>query len=102
MEVKPDAWTIPVRAKRRELINSRAQDFAQAAQSWYFVGMEGNSSTQAMERIEAALARIDAALAKLPPQNPNVMALVNKHEKLREDVADTLRDLDSLIEGLES
>lgn len=55
-----------------------------------------------MARIEAALARIDAALAKLPPQNPNVMALVNKHEKLREDVAETLRDLDSLIEGLES
>ena len=71
---------------------------------------------RAVARIEAALARLDAAragaLLSAPPAAPatggkepggaaRVMELVNRHEKLREEVADTLRDLDALIAGLE-
>lgn len=70
----------------------------------------------AAARLEAALARIEAARAKLiedhgelaaragapaGASSGRVMALVNSHEKLREEVADTLRDLDALIEELE-
>lgn len=80
-------------------------------------------------RIETAMARIEAALERIQtarPQFPDtdtavpagadapmsadadvaggpsrVLALVNAHEKLREEVAETLRDLDALIEDLE-
>ncbi|MEM1197154.1 MAG: hypothetical protein AAGH57_13705 [Pseudomonadota bacterium] len=76
-------------------------------------------------RIDKALARIDVAFARMdtarkaalaasnkaptPPPAPDkdangsarVMELVNRHEKLREEVADTLRELDTLIEELE-
>lgn len=71
---------------------------------------------RALARIEAALARMDAArenaLAAAEPKpasapdrdaagSARVMELVNRHEKLREEVADTLRDLDVLIDDLE-
>ena len=70
---------------------------------------------QAMARISAAMERIDAAQAAIeaappapaepPPPDPaasaRVMALVNAHEKLREEVADTIGQIDSLIEELE-
>lgn len=62
-------------------------------------------------RIEQALTRIDAALARIaaaregggtaPAQPAKVVELINQHEKLREEVADTLRDLDLLIEQIE-
>lgn len=68
---------------------------------------------RALARIEAALSRMDAAHKSALAQKANkdseasaqssarVMELVNTHEKLREEVADTLRDLDSLIGELE-
>ncbi|MEP3051220.1 MAG: hypothetical protein ABJP48_08960 [Erythrobacter sp.] len=64
---------------------------------------------EAMARIESALARIDAARVanasnKDSGENANperVMTLINSHEKLREEVADTLRDLDSVIAELD-
>ncbi|MEM7688412.1 MAG: hypothetical protein AAF291_05270 [Pseudomonadota bacterium] len=75
---------------------------------------------RALARIEAALARMDAAHAsalaaastkpasdhaatseKDTAGSARVMELVNAHEKLREEVADTLRDLDGLIDELE-
>ncbi len=78
---------------------------------------------QALARIDAALLRLDAARQRqaLPASDAQddantqsgiadgkdnsgsarVMALVNSHEKLREEVADTLRELDALIEELE-
>ncbi len=74
---------------------------------------------QAMARINAAMARIDTArvegarvenaaatpetpVKEAEPQNSaRVMALVNAHEKLREEVADTIGELDALIEELE-
>jgi hypothetical protein len=62
-------------------------------------------------RIEQALTRIDAALARIaaareaggtaPAQPAKVVELINMHEKLREEVAETLRDLDVLIEQIE-
>ncbi|MEL6877450.1 MAG: hypothetical protein AAGL68_05060 [Pseudomonadota bacterium] len=67
---------------------------------------------EAMARIELALARIDLAQSTAPtaPQqseseegtnSPRIMALVNAHEKLREEVADTLTELDGVIAELE-
>lgn len=67
---------------------------------------------QAMARINAALARIEAvhleerSVPEAPPANEGagsarVMALVNAHEKLREEVADTIGQLDALIEEIE-
>ena len=71
---------------------------------------------KALARIEAALTRMDtahqSALAaanakadsagdKDPAGSARVMELVNRHEKLREEVADSLRDLDTLIGELE-
>jgi hypothetical protein len=71
---------------------------------------------QAMARITAAMARIDAARAAIEtdrtpahpslsndgPGSARVMALVNAHEKLREEVADTIGQIDALIEELEA
>nr|WP_298927435.1 hypothetical protein [uncultured Erythrobacter sp.] len=66
----------------------------------------------AIARIEAAMERIAEARANAPSptrasaedtgSSAKVMALVNAHEKLREDVADTMRELDDLIEDLEA
>lgn len=71
-------------------------------------GMEQGRIDKTLARIEAALARIAAAqdtVRPSPPVSPSgsarVIELVNTHEKLREEVADTLRDLDALIEQLE-
>lgn len=69
-----------------------------------------------MARITAAMARIDAARAAIEtdrtpahpslsndgPGSARVMALVNAHEKLREEVADTIGQIDALIEELEA
>ncbi|UAB77014.1 hypothetical protein INR77_09180 [Erythrobacter sp. SCSIO 43205] len=78
--------------------------------------MSAERINEAMARINAAMARIDAARldinasAKLSEEtaaskegagSARVMALVNAHEKLREEVADTLSELDTLIEELE-
>ena len=68
---------------------------------------------QALARINAAMSRIDIAqenaqslshpvASQDEASSARVMELVNRHEKLREEVADSLRDLDSLIEDLES
>ena len=71
---------------------------------------------QAMTRISAAMERIDAARAEIEASSPasseqpetdpaasqRVLALVNAHEKLREEVADTIGQIDSLIEELEA
>lgn len=64
-------------------------------------------------RVDRALARLDAALARIAAArqanagksadaagSARVMALVNSHEKLREEVADALGDLDALIAEL--
>ena len=61
-----------------------------------------------MARIEAALERIANARANAPAAQPSagaspkLMELINSHEKLREDVAETMRELDALIADLET
>ena len=64
---------------------------------------------RALARINAAVSRIDTAREAAPSaaspditQSARVMELVNAHEKLREEVSDTLRELDAVIEDLES
>lgn len=64
--------------------------------------------TAAMERIEHARANMEASPQQPPASEPGdsassarVMALVNAHERLREEVADTIGQIDSLIEELE-
>ena len=80
-------------------------------------GIMGESRIdQAVARIEAALARMDAARETVAASaaqgggsesekdtggSARVMELVNAHEKLREEVAETLTDLDALIGELE-
>lgn len=62
---------------------------------------------QALARIEAAMTRIAAARSEPGAKRSDnassarIMALVNDHEKLREEVAETLGDLDALIEELD-
>jgi hypothetical protein len=69
--------------------------------------MTGDRTEAAVQRIEQALARIarvadapvpqttDAAATAAP--SANVLALVEKHEALRETVAQALADLDAVI-----
>lgn len=78
--------------------------------------MSASRIEQAMARINAAMSRIDGARAQIeeappaPPENSQsdtgssekVMALVNAHEKLREEVAETIGQIDTLIDELEA
>lgn len=60
--------------------------------------------SSAMERIEAARHRAEAVaepLANGKPGSAKVLSLVNAHERLREEVADTIGQIDALIGELE-
>ena len=70
--------------------------------------MTADRITAALARIEAALTRIDAAReaeaqrdSKVQGGSARVVELVNVHEKLREQVAESLRELDDLLAKLE-
>ncbi len=68
--------------------------------------MSAERITAALARIEAAAARIEAAReaeaeSKAAGASARVIELVNVHEKLREQVADSLRELDDLLAKLE-
>lgn len=71
--------------------------------------MNADRIETALQRIEAAMARIDAARdsaaaassAKAANGSARVIGLVNAHEKLREQVAESLRELDDLLAKLE-
>lgn len=72
------------------------------------MAMTAERIATALDRIEAALARIDAvreaeshAEAKSAGGSARVVELVNVHEKLREQVAESLRELDDLLAKLE-
>lgn len=66
--------------------------------------MAGDRSETAVQRIEAALARIAQAAEAPAPAGaaPNVLALFEKHESLRETVAHALTELDTVIAELEA
>lgn len=70
--------------------------------------MNADRIERALERIEAAMERMDAArepalaaAAQPSAGSTRVVELVNAHEKLREQVSETLRELDDLIGKLE-
>jgi methyl-accepting chemotaxis protein len=70
--------------------------------------MSADRIASAITRIEAALDRIDAARdgavgasAKPDAGSVKVVELVNAHEKLREQVAESLRELDDVLTKLE-
>jgi hypothetical protein len=70
--------------------------------------MNADRIDSALQRIEAAMERMDtarsAALAaggSATAGPARVVELVNKHERLREQVAESLRELDDLIGKLE-
>ena len=70
--------------------------------------MSADRIEAAMARIEAAMARIDAARdavgsgeTRAGGGSARVIELVNMHEKLREQVAESLSELDDLLAQLE-
>lgn len=70
--------------------------------------MTADRIATALARIESAMARIDAAReaatgadGKSGVGPGRVVELVNVHEKLREQVAESLRELDDLLAQLE-
>ena len=78
--------------------------------------MDAARIESALKRIEAAMARIAAARAGLAASGPRpaaaggagagggsarVVELVNAHERLREQVAESLRALDAVLASLE-
>ncbi len=69
--------------------------------------MTEDRSEAAVQRIEAALARIaraaDAPVAGTPSDTPpaNVLALVEKHEALRETVTRAIGDIDAIMAELD-
>lgn len=65
--------------------------------------MSAERIDSAIKRIEAALQRIEAARDAVGSDSgkARVIGLVNTHEKLREQVAETLRDLDDVLAKLE-
>lgn len=71
--------------------------------------MQSDRIDSALERIEQAIARIAAARDAAEAQgsqnagsSARVVELVNTHEKLREQVAESLRELDDLIGSLDN
>ncbi|MBX7495909.1 hypothetical protein K3172_08590 [Qipengyuania sp. 6B39] len=67
--------------------------------------MTADRISQAMERIDKALARIETQAA-LPPQTAaprqdDSGELASEHARLRESIAASIAELDSLIERLE-
>ena len=69
--------------------------------------MDDSRADRALARLDAALARIAAAQAHASPKSSDpaasarIMKLINNHEKLREDVAEALSELDGVIASLE-
>ena len=63
--------------------------------------MDAERIEGAVRRIEAALARIGEAADRGQPTPPSVSGLVVKHEALREAAANTLKEIDDLIERLD-
>lgn len=67
--------------------------------------MNGERSSRALARIEAALERIQAATrrgASNSAGSEELTDLLTRHEKLRAAVTDSLAELDQLIEGAQA
>lgn len=61
--------------------------------------MEGAPVEKALGRIEAALTRIENAAARspAPSMDPTSQDLADRHERLRDAVTQSLRQLDTLL-----
>ena len=65
--------------------------------------MEGSTSESALARIDAAIARLEAVAARPRDSGEDATSeLGAKHERLRDAVAQSLRQLDGLIAGQNS
>lgn len=60
--------------------------------------MQGSSADAALGRIEAAIQRIESAAQSIVSRGDD---LANRHERLKISVAETLNELDELIESVE-
>lgn len=104
MKVKASTPDRPARRLLSRFINSTAQTFARERQGWYLTPMAGERMTQALARIDNALARLEtqAALARHAPSAPAAdPELARRHEALRASVEKSIGELDALIGGLE-
>jgi hypothetical protein len=69
--------------------------------------MDESRADRALARLDAALERIATARCNVdhrpsdPASSAQIMKLVNRHEALREEVADALGELDAVIASLE-
>lgn len=95
-------------ASGEDLSTGRAKTLPRRANLGISKAMSAGRIEHAVARIEAAMERIAAArenaLAAASQQaagSTRVVELVNSHEKLREQVAESLRELDDLIGKLE-
>ena len=61
--------------------------------------MDGDRTTRALTRIDAALARIEAAARRPTAAIPTDPGLSERHTKLKDAVTQSLRQLDDLIAG---
>ncbi len=64
--------------------------------------MNGDRTSQALARIDAALARLDGAARQVAGNNAALADLAQlqaKHARLRDAVSEGLQQLDQLIEG---
>ena len=63
--------------------------------------MSGDRTEQALARIGAALARIEAAAGtpRASQDDGEIAALRDRHAKLRAAVADSLAQLDTMLDG---
>jgi uncharacterized small protein (DUF1192 family) len=61
--------------------------------------MDGDRTHRAVARIEAALARVEAAVRHSAQSTDSTDDLARRHAGLREEVARTVAELDSLIGG---
>lgn len=92
-----------------DLSTGRAKALRARAYLGISIPMHEDRIDSALGRIEVAMARIAAAREAGSAQagqpaggSARVVELVNAHEKLREHVADSLRELDDLIGQLEA
>ena len=72
-----------------------------------YMSMDTTRADRALARLDAALARIAAARSSSSAKSSDgaasarIMKLVNNHEKLREEVAEAIGEIDAVIEELE-
>jgi hypothetical protein len=105
LQVKASGRWLPRTRGGAQLSTGRDNPLRRRAKDGKSPAMTGDRTEAAVQRIEAALARIaqaaDRPRGAAPSAPPSVSALVERHESLRETVAQALGDLDALLAELE-